>query len=145
MKDVAHEGVDPQANIDELRRPAKADFFEVMPLMAKAFTPGGTPASNDTPAGRAQAMTEFQSFAAAADTAGVGLMLDAPFNHTSYDVELGSLGQTFFGGGSPTNEIRNTEARFFSRTGAYDMRASGAGNIAIAPDRIAEFAFADTY
>ena len=120
-------------------------FFEVMPLMAKAFTPGGTPASNDTPAGRAQAMTEFQSFATAADTVGVGIMLDAPFNHTSYDAELAALGQTFFGGANPANEIRNTEARFFARTGAYDMRASGAGNIAIAPDRIAEFAFADTF
>ena len=124
---------------------AVKNFFEVMPLMAKAFTPGGTPASNDTPTGRAQAKAEFQSFAAAADTAGVGIMLDAPFNHTSYDVELAVLGQTFFGGANPANEIRNTEARFFSRTSAYDLRASGAGNIAIAPDRIAEFAFADTY
>ena len=124
---------------------AVKNFFEVMPLMAKAFAPGGTPASNDTLAGRAQAMSEFQSFAAAADTAGVGIMLDAPFNHTSYDAELAPLGQTYFGGGGPNNEIRNTEARFFARAAAYDMRASGAGNIAIAPDRIAEFAFADTF
>ena len=124
---------------------AVKNFFEVMPLMAKAFTPGGTPASNDTLPGRGQALTEFQAFAAAADTAGVGIMLDAPFNHTSYDTELAALGQTFFGGGSPNHEIRNTEARFFARTGAYDLRASSAGNIAIAPDRIAEFAFNDTY
>jgi hypothetical protein len=72
-------------------------------------------------------------------------MLDAPFNHTSHDVELAALGQTLFGGGSPLNQIRDTEARFFARSGAYDLRASSAGNIAIAPDRIAEFAFADTY
>ncbi len=124
---------------------AVKNFFQVMPLMAKSFTPGGTPASNDTPAGRAQALAEFQSFTAAADAEGVGVMLDAPFNHTSYDTELAALGQTLFGGGSPTQEIRNTEARFFARSGAYDLRASGAGNIAIAPDRIAEFAFADTY
>ncbi|MES2659020.1 MAG: hypothetical protein V4689_10410 [Verrucomicrobiota bacterium] len=126
---------------------AVKNFFEVMPLMAKAFTPGGTPATNDTPAGRAQALAEFQSFAAAADTENVGVMLDAPFNHTSYDTELAALGQTFFGNGgtSATSEMRNTEARFFARSGAYDMRASGAGNIALAPDRIAEFAFADTY
>ncbi len=124
---------------------AVKNFFEVMPLMAKSFTPGGTPASNDTPAGRVQALAEFQSFAAAADAQGVGIMLDAPFNHTSYDVELAALGQSFFGGASPTQEIRNTEARFFARSGAYDLRASGAGNIAIAPDRSAEFAFADTY
>ena len=126
---------------------AVKNFFEVMPLMAKSFTPGGTPASNDTPAGRMQARTEFQSFSAAADDAAVDIMLDAPFNHTSYDVELAGLGQTFWGnvGSSAASEIRNVEARFFSRSGAYDLRASVAGNIAIAPDRIAEFAFADTY
>ena len=124
---------------------AVKNFFEIMPLMASGFTPGGTPATNDTPAGRAQAMTEFQSFVAAADAGGVGVMLDAPFNHTSYDTELAALGQTLFGGASPTSEMRNTEARFFARSGAYDMRASSAANIAIAPDRIAEFAFEDTY
>ncbi len=94
---------------------AVKNFFEVMPLMAKDFTPGGSPSTNDTPAGRAQAMTDFQSFAAAADSAGVAIMLDAPFNHTSYDAELAALGQTYFGnGGTNANtEFRNTEARFF--------------------------------
>ncbi len=126
---------------------AVKNFFEIMPLMAAGFSPGGTPASNDTPAGRTQAMTEFQSFVASADAAGVGVMLDAPFNHTSYDTELAALGQTFFGNGGTTagSEMRNAEARFFARTGEYDKRASGAGNIAIAPDRIADFAFSDTY
>ena len=124
---------------------AVKNFFEVMPLMAKNFIPGGTPSTNDTPAGRTNAMTEFQSFAAAADSAGVGIMLDAPFNHTSHDAELAALGQTFFGGGSPTNEIRNTEARFFARTDAYDMRALSAGSIALAPDRYDFGKFADTY
>ena len=126
---------------------AVKNFFEVMPLMAKSFTPGGTPATNDTAAGRTQAMTDFQNFVSAADTAGVGVMLDAPFNHTSYDTELAALGQTYWGNGGSTaaSEIRNVEGRFFSRTNAYDLRASSAGNIAIAPDRIAEFAFADTY
>jgi hypothetical protein len=126
---------------------AVKNFFEVMPLMAKAFTPGGTPATNDTPGGRAQAMAEFQTFAAAADAENVDIMVDAPFNHTSYDVELAPLGQSFWGnaGSNASSEIRNVEARFFSRSGAYDMRASSAGNIAIAPDRIAEFAFGDTY
>ena len=101
---------------------AVKNFFEIMPLMASAFSPGGTPATNDTPAGRAQAMTEFQSFVSAADTAGVGVMLDAPFNHTSYDSELAAAGQSYWGNGgsTATSEIRNVEARFFSRTGAYD-------------------------
>ncbi len=126
---------------------AVKNFFEVMPLLAKGFTPGGTPATNDTAAGRAQALTELQGFAAAADAAGVDLMFDAPFNHTGYDTELAALGQTFWGNGGSTaaGEIRTVEPRFFSRSGAYDLRASGAGNIALAPDRLAEFAFADTY
>lgn len=126
---------------------AVKNFFEVMPLMAKSFNPGGTPSSNDTLAGRTQAMTEFQGFATAADSANVGIMLDAPFNHTSYDSELAAIGQTFFGnGGTNANtEIRNAEARFFARTDAYDMRASGAGNIALAPDRTDFGKFADTF
>ncbi len=126
---------------------AVKNFFEIMPLMASGFAPGGTPAANDTPDGRTQALGEFQSFVAAADAAGVGVMLDAPFNHTSHDTELAALGQTLFGNGgtTPASEMRNTEARFFARTGEYDKRASSAANIAIAPDRIAEFAFADTY
>ena len=126
---------------------AVKNFFEVMPLMAKAFSPGGTPATNDTAAGRVQAMTEFQSFVSAADTAGVGVMLDAPFNHTSYDSELAAAGQTYWGNGGSTaaSEIRNVEGRFFSRTDAYDLRASGAGNVALAPDRYDFGKFADTY
>jgi glycosidase len=123
---------------------AVKNFFEVMPLLAKAFTPGGTPAANDTPAGRAQAMSEFQAFAAAADAEGVGIMLDAPFNHTSYDVELAAQGVALFGG-TATTQIRNHEARFFARTNAYDQRASGAGNIALAPDRNDFGKFEDTY
>ncbi len=126
---------------------AVKNFFEVMPLMAKSFVPGGTPATNDTAAGRVQAMNEFQGFAAAADAADVDIMLDAPFNHTSYDTELAALGQSFFGNGgtNASTEIRNAEARFFSRANAYDMRASGSGNIALAPDRNDFGKFADTF
>ena len=36
---------------------------------------------------------------------------------------------------APTDEIRNWEARFYSRTDEYDLRASSAANIALAPDR----------
>ncbi len=126
---------------------AVKNFFEVMPMMAKGFTPGGTPATNDTAAGRAQAMVEFQGFCAAADEAGVDVMLDAPFNHTSYDVELAAAGQAMFGHGGSTaaSEIRNVEARFFSRKDAYDMRASGGGNIGLAPDRTDFGKFEDTF
>lgn len=126
---------------------AVKNFFEVAPLLAKNFVPGNTPASNDSPAGRTQAMADFQSFTSSADAVGVSVMLDAPFNHTSYDAEIAALGQTFFGSGgtNATTEFRNTEARFFSRTDNYDMRAFNSGSIAVAPDRYDFGKFADTY
>jgi len=111
------------------------NFFEVMPLMAKAFTPGGTPASDDTPAGRAQAMTEFLAFVRSADAAGMGIMLDAPFNHTAHDVELSPQGQSYWGGPSLGSEIRGVQPHFFSRINAYDMRSTLLNMIAPAPDR----------
>jgi hypothetical protein len=99
------------------------NFFQVNPLMSKANT-------------RDAALTEFTNFVAAADSAGVNVMLDAAFNHSSWDCELDASGVNYFANSAvPTNEIRNWEARFYSRTDAYDMRASGAASIAPAPDR----------
>lgn len=110
------------------------NFFSVMPLMSKSFSPGPTPQSDDTPAGRAKAEADFAAFVKSADAAGVQIILDAPFNHTAPDVELSTFGQKAWGG-SATDQIRNVEARVFSRAGEYDMRASGAANTANAPDR----------
>ena len=70
----------------------------------------------------------------ATDTAGVGVMLDAPFNHTSYDAELAQKGVELIKPGSTTTtQIRNAEARFFSHgdlfniaNNNYCIRASGA-------------------
>jgi glycosidase len=77
---------------------AVKNFFEVEPRLSKGNT-------------RAAALAEFQGFVAAADNGGtnsVNIMLDAPFNHTSYDVELGARGVAYFSTGSaPTDEIRN--------------------------------------
>jgi hypothetical protein len=107
---------------------AVKNFFEINPLMSKANT-------------RAAGMEEFTNFVAAADNANVSIMLDAAFNHTAHDCELGASGVFYWGGAGnpgnwqPTDEIRNRESRVFSRTDAYDMRASGSGNIAPAPDR----------
>lgn len=102
---------------------AVKNFFAVMPLMSKANT-------------REAALQEFTNFVAAADAAGVSVMLDAAFNHTAHDCELADRGVLYFApGAQPTNEIRNHEARFYSRTDAYDMRAFNASSIAIAPDR----------
>src|SRR5262249_55933222 len=112
---------------------AVKNFFEVMPLMGKANTRDG-------------AMAEFTNFVGAADVAGINIMLDSPFNHTAYDCELAARGVFYFSSnGLPTDEIRNREARFYSRTDEYDMRASSAGNVAVAPDRSDFGKFADTH
>lgn len=102
---------------------AVKNFWEVEPRLSKANT-------------RAAAMQEFTNFVAAADAAGVSIMLDAAFNHTAWDVELGEFGRQLFSpASSPTTEIRNVEARFFSRVDDYYQRAFNAGSIAPAPDR----------
>ena len=113
------------------------NFFAVMPLMSKSFTPGTTPASSDTPQGRKQAQADFVSFVQAANQAGIDVMLDAPFNHSGHDVELADTGQAIWGnaGSTAASEIRNVEARFFSLAGEYDRRANSAGDVANAPDR----------
>jgi hypothetical protein len=74
-----------------------------------------------------------------ADQKDVGIMLDAPFNHTAFDVELAQAGidllQPDNASWSQTGEIRNHEARFFSAEGNYGNRASSAVTIAAGPDR----------
>ena len=112
---------------------AVKNFFQVMPLMSKGNS-------------RDAAMMEFTNFVGAADNAGMNVMLDAPFNHTSFDCELADSGVFYFNSNAaPTDEIRNKEARFYSRTDAYDMRASSAGNVAVAPDRYDFGKFNDTH
>jgi glycosidase len=104
------------------------NFYQVNQLLSKANT-------------RAAALQEFQGFVAAADAAGVNVMLDEPFNHTSFDCELDTNGINYLaapgnpGNWQPTDEIRNREARFYSMAGNYCSRASSAANVAQAPDR----------
>lgn len=113
---------------------AVKNFFEVNELMTVNYD--GT---NSLETNRALAMTAWSNFVAAADAKEVGIMLDAPFNHTAFDVELAQQGVDLFepdgSTWSPTNEIRNKDARFFSATDDYGNRASSAANIAAAPDR----------
>lgn len=115
---------------------AVKNFFEIEPRLSKANT-------------RAAAMTEFQDFVTAADNGGadtMNIVLDVPFNHTAYDVELAAKGVQYFStGAAATDEIRNREARFFSRSGSYAMRAFDAGSIAVAPDRGDFGKFLDAY
>ena len=111
---------------------AVKNFFEVMAEMSQGNS-------------REASMAAFTNFVAAADTKGVNVMLDAPFNHTAHDVEFSTKGLQVLAaaglntsGWAATDEIRTREARFFSRndgTNAYSGPASSAGNAAVAPDR----------
>jgi hypothetical protein len=129
---------------------AVKNFFEVNELMSKNYN-----GSHSTAQNRAAAMAAWQDFVAAADTEAVGVMLDAPFNHTAFDVELAAKGVELFQRDgetwSPADEIRHRDARFFSRDynpavlgkadpfvdggENYGDRANSAANIAPGPDR----------
>ena len=144
---------------------AVKNFFEVMPLMGKSFTgsngfatsaaaaandPNPVPPSDPTytTSPRGLAKKDFASFVAAADTAGVGVMLDAVFNHTAFDAEFGHNGVPLFAPSSSaaeTSEIRNTEARFYSNTSDYALRAADSSSIALAPDRTDFGKFVDVH
>ena len=115
---------------------AVKNFFEVNPWMSANYN-GTDDISSTGP--RAAAMTSFQNFVAASDTKGVGIMLDAPINHTGFDVELAQAGVDLFQRGgeswSAIDLIKNREARFFSKANDYASRASNASDAAVAPDR----------
>jgi len=119
---------------------AVKNFFEIMELMGQSNTRSG-------------ALTEFQGFMTATDAAGVGVMLDAPFNHSSYDAELAQKGVDLIKPASTTTtQIRNAEARFYSHgdlfniaNNNYCIRASSASDIAPAPDRNDFGKFGDTF
>jgi glycosidase len=103
------------------------NYFQISPWMSRA---------NTRPAG----MTEFTNFVAAADAAGVNVMMDEPFNHTAHDVELANEGVTDFGdtgnpdNWQPTDLIPMRVPQFFSETNAWCSRASSSNDIALAPD-----------
>ena len=103
------------------------NFFQISPWMSKA---------NTRPAG----MQEFTNFVAAADAAGVNIMMDEPFDHAAHDVELENEGVADFGGTGnpgdwqPADLIPDRVPEFFSETNAWCGRASSSNNIAIAPD-----------
>lgn len=117
---------------------AVKNFFEVNPLMTASFN-GSLPNAMQHPTNRQAAMSAWQSFVQSADEQAVGIMLDAPFNHTAFDVELAEKGVALFQRDgetwSPLDEIRNRDARFFSRQGNYAERAYDASSIAAGPDR----------
>lgn len=107
------------------------NFFDINPYMSTNYNAAAGP--NDA-GNRDAARQAFQGLVAAANNNGVGIMLDAPFNHTAPDAEISAQGTSLFGN-SPTDFFRDKEARFYSRDVNYAQRASGSNNIAIAPDR----------
>ena len=135
-------GIDGRENVPNTSTPydpgspyAVKNFFEVNPLMTSQYNGALSETVN-----RAAAMTAWQDFVAAADTKSVGIMLDSPFNHTAFDVELAEKGVDLFqrdgeSAWSPADQIRNRDARFFSRSGNYGQRAFDTGSIAAGPDR----------
>ncbi|MGP8201741.1 MAG: hypothetical protein ACLQU4_19800 [Limisphaerales bacterium] len=99
------------------------NFFQVNPLLSKGNT-------------RAAGMQEFTNFVAAANAAGVNVMLDEPFSDTSFDCELDATGTNHFApGGQPTDLIVNDAPLFYSRTNEYDQRATSVALQTVAPDR----------
>jgi len=104
------------------------NYFQVSPWLSKANT-------------RAAALQEFQGFVAAADAAGVNVMIDVPFDHTAHDAELDNEGVADFAGAGnpgnwqPTDPIATRVPQFYSATNEYCSRASTPNTIAIAPDR----------
>jgi glycosidase len=122
------EPIHPRGIADSINSPyCVKNFFQVNQTMSKANT-------------RSAAMAEFTNFVAAADAAGVNVMMDEPFNHTAHDVELDNEGVNDFGevgnpgNWQPTDLIPNRVPQFFSATNAWCSRASSSNNIALAPD-----------
>lgn len=122
------EPVHPIGVLDSINSPyCVKDFFQISPWMSKADTAAG-------------AMSEFQGFVAAANAAGVNVMMDEPFDHTAHDAELETEGVADFGGAGnpgnwqPTDLISDRVPEFYSPSNAYCTRAISATNIALAPD-----------
>jgi len=99
------------------------NFFQINPLLSKANT-------------RAAGMQEFTNFVAAANAAGINVMLDEPFSDSAWDCELDSLGTNLFAPtGQPSDLIVNDQPLFYSRTNEYDQRATSPALQTVAPDR----------
>ncbi|MGD1088127.1 MAG: alpha-amylase family glycosyl hydrolase [Verrucomicrobiota bacterium] len=129
------EPMHPIGVLDSINSPyCVKDYFQISPWMSK----------EDTEAG---GMTEFQGFVAAANTAGVNVMIDEPFDHTAHDVLMETEGVTDFGGTGNPNNFQPTDLisadvpEFFSPNNSYCSQATGTSNpsIALAPDE-GEFA-----
>jgi len=119
---------------------AVKNFFEVNELMTTGYSSSGSTSAN-----RTASMQAFTTFVADADTKGMNIILDAPFNHTAWDCEVSTPGLSIFAeavstsGWNATDKIKDHEVRFYSSNGgagtAYSVPANSASDIATAPDR----------
>jgi hypothetical protein len=99
------------------------NLFQINPLLGKGDT-------------RAAGMQEFTNFVAAANAAGVNVMLDEPLSDTSFDCELDATGTNYFASsGQPADLIVNDAPLFYSRANEYDQRATSPALQTVAPDR----------
>jgi len=118
------------------------NFWEINPLYTSAYN-GALTNPVEHPDNYAAAMNAFTNFVDNADSTGVQLMLDFPFNHTAPDVVLGQKGVEIFGpqgnDWQPNDRFRDRVPGFFSTAGgngaAYSAPAANSGDIAVAPDR----------
>ena len=122
------EPVHPIGTVDSINSPyCVRDYFQISPWMSKADTEAG-------------GLTEFQGFVMAANTAGVNVMMDEPFDHTARDAVLENEGVADFGGAGnpgnwqPTDLISSRVPEIYSPSNSYCTRASSAADIAPAPD-----------
>jgi glycosidase len=122
------EPVHPIGTLDSINSPyCVRDYFQISPGMSKADTVAG-------------GLAEFQGFVAAANAAGVSVMMDEPFDHTARDAVLENEGVVDFGGAEnpggwqPNDLISSRVPEFYSPSNSYCTRASSAADIAPAPD-----------
>lgn len=120
------------------------NFFEINETATSSYD-----ANDSTVVKRQKSMNAFSNFVVAANASNIIVMIDAPFNHTAPDCELGTPQTTALianaagnigniQGWSMYDAIKSREARFYSRNdgdAAYSGPASSAANCAVAPDR----------
>ncbi|MFT7512591.1 MAG: glycosidase [Candidatus Omnitrophota bacterium] len=108
---------------------AVRDYWSVNPVLGADNTAAG-------------ALQEFQSFVAALDATGVGIMMDGTFNHCSPDAILGQGASDLFPwANNSAAKLRDIRPQWFSKSGSPGEHASYYQNeldtdIALAPDRI---------
>lgn len=102
---------------------AVRDYWQIAPALGADNTEAG-------------ALGEFQTAVAEFDTAGIGVMMDGTFNHSSPDAVLGQGAADLFGWAVSTGtEIRNQKPQWYSKEGNFLLPASNAAEVAVAPDR----------